>query len=371
MKPVCLVKTVNLELFNNPNTVNKLSIAIKNESEKLNKPIKIMHICGTHENSIVRYGIRDLLPKSITVIAGPGCPVCVTSSKDIDAVINLSLKKNVKILTFGDMLKVPGTEMSFYKAKSLGADIKMVYSVFDAIELARSASKPCIFFACGFETTAAPTASALRDINIPDNFFIYSAHKYTPNGVYALLKSGKINMDGLILPGHASAISGLKVYERFVEDFNIPCASAGFESVDVLLSVLLIIKQINNKKPKIENGYKRVVNYEGNKNAQKALEDIFYLTNAVWRGLGNIDLTGYELRKEYARFDAKKQFDIVYSDNYIEHQKGCRCNEVILGNINPTQCPLYAKLCTPQNPVGPCMVSDEGTCKNWYDGGIE
>jgi len=362
---------MELDKFNDPEIVKGLSKAIMKESEKLSKRIKIMHICGTHENSIVRFGLRDLLPENITVIAGPGCPVCVTSSRDIDAIIDLSLNEDVKILTFGDMLKVPGTKLSFQKAKSLGADIKMVYSIFDAIEIARGTNKPCIFFACGFETTAAPTASALLKLNIPENFYIFSVHKYTPNGVYALLKSGKINMDGLILPGHASTISGLRVYERFADELNIPCVSAGFEAADVLLAILLIIRQLNNKAAKVENAYNRVINYNGNRKAQEALSRVFVLTDSIWRGLGRIEKTGYELKNEFARFDAKVNFDIKFSENYIEHQKGCRCNEVILGNITPLECPLYAKRCTPEDPIGPCMVSDEGTCKNWYDGGIE
>ena len=361
---------MNLQAYNDPEIVKKLSDAIKKEAQKLTEPIRIMHICGTHENSIVRFGIRDLLPENITVTAGPGCPVCVTSSRDIDAVIDLAYKNDVKILTFGDMLKVPGTKMSFFKAKSGGADIQLVYSIFDALEVAKKDKKPTVFFACGFETTAAPTAAALRDLEIPDNFFIYSVHKYTPNGVYALLKSGKINMDGLILPGHAATISGLRVYERFVDEFNIPSVSAGFEAADILLSILMITKQINNKTPKIENGYKRVIEYDGNKKAQQAINEVFELTSSIWRGLGEIEKTGYELRGEYKKFDAKEHFNINYTDDYVEHQKGCRCNEVILGNIKPTECPLFSKICTPFDPIGPCMVSDEGTCKNWYDGGL-
>ncbi len=361
---------MKLEAFNSPQIVKKLVFAVKKESERLKKPIKIMHICGTHENSIVKFGIRDLLPENVAVIAGPGCPVCVTSSRDIDAVIDLVLKNDIKLLTFGDMLKVPGTKMSFSKAKSLGADIQMVYSIFDGIEMAQNTNKACVFFACGFETTAAPTAAALRDLNIPNNFFIYSVHKYTPEGVYALLKSGRISMDALILPGHAATISGLRVYEKFVDEFNIPSVSAGFEAADVLLAVLMIVKQINTGNIKVENGYKRVIEYDGNIKAQEALKDVFVLKSALWRGLGEIEKTGYELNGNYKRYDAKGHFDIKYSNDYIEHQKGCRCNEVILGSITPLECPLFSKVCTPFNPIGPCMVSDEGTCKNWYDGGL-
>ncbi len=361
---------MNLDIYNSPKLVKELSRAIRKEAEKQTKTIRIMHICGTHENSIVRFGIRDLLPENIEVIAGPGCPVCVTSSRDIDAVVKLVLNKDVKLLTFGDMIKVPGTKMSFAKAKSLGADIQMVYSIFDAIDMSKSQKKQCVFFACGFETTTAPTAAALKESDIPDNFSIYSVHKYTPNGVYALLSSGKISMDALILPGHAATISGLKVYEKFVDKFGIPCVSAGFEAVDVLLAILMITKQINAGKPEIENGYRRVIEYEGNRSAQKFIDDVFELKSTIWRGLGAIDETGYELKGKYKRFDAKQRFDIQYSSEYIENQKGCRCSEVILGSIKPIECPLFDRACNPANPIGPCMVSDEGTCKNWYDGGV-
>ncbi|WP_051453577.1 hydrogenase formation protein HypD [Hippea sp. KM1] len=361
---------IKLDVYNDPEIVRKLSNFIKKEAAKLEKPIRIMHICGTHENSIVRFGLRDLLPKNITVIAGPGCPVCVTSSRDIDAIIELTLKEDIKLLTFGDMLKVPGSRLSFFRAKSMGADIEMIYSIFDGIEIAKKSSKPCIFFACGFETTAAPTAAALRDLDIPNNFYIYSVHKYTPNGVYALLKSGKISMDALILPGHASTISGLKTYERFAEGFGLPSVAAGFEAADILLAIALIVKQINNREAKVENAYNRVIEYEGNKKAQKAIDEVFYLTSSIWRGLGEIENSGYELKDEYKRFDAKEEFNITYTDDYIEHQKGCKCNEIILGNLTPKDCPLFGKRCTPYDPIGPCMVSDEGTCKNWYDGGL-
>ncbi|WP_035586643.1 hydrogenase formation protein HypD [Hippea jasoniae] len=361
---------MNLELFSDPQIVKKLAKAIQTEAAKLKKEIKIMHICGTHENSIIRFGLRDLLPANIRVIAGPGCPVCVTSSRDIDAVINLALKENVCITTFGDMLKVPGSKLSLHGAKSHGADIKMVYSIYDAIELSKNSNKPVVFFACGFETTAAGTAAAILDLKLPSNFFIYSVHKYTPDGVYALLKSGKIDMDGLILPGHASAISGLRTYERFAFEFHIPSVAAGFEAADILLAILLIVKQINSNQAKVENTYNRVINYEGNTKAQQIMDRVFSLGEAIWRGLGTIEHTGYILKDEFAYVDATKHFNFEYPNHYIEHKKGCRCRDVILGKAQPTDCPLYAKHCTPYNPVGPCMVSDEGTCKNFYDGGI-
>jgi len=362
---------VNLDIYNDAAIVKELSRSIAKEASRLDRNVKIMHICGTHENSVVRFGLRELLPENVSVIAGPGCPVCVTSARDIDAIIDLILKQNVKLLTFGDMLKVPGSRLSFAEARSLGADVDMVYSVFDALKIASNEEKPCIFFACGFETTAAPTAAALRELTVPENFFVYTVHKYTPNGVYALLKSGKISMDGLILPGHASSISGLKPYERFVDEFSIPCVSAGFEAADVLLAILMILRQINNAAPAVENAYRRVINYEGNIKALDAINSVFRLDNALWRGLGQIESSGYEFNDDYAHMDAKRNFEINYPDSYVELKHGCRCADVILGRATPLECPLFATVCTPQHPVGPCMVSDEGTCKNHYDGGYD
>ncbi len=356
-------------VYYDPVLIKKIVSKIKKQADTLDREIDIMHVCGTHENSIVRFGLRDLLPESIKLRAGPGCPVCVTSTRDIDAIINFALKNDVTIMSFGDMLKVPGSEYSFHSALSLGLDIKMVYGVEDAIKEAEISKKEIIFFSVGFETTAAPIASILSEVFIPDNFSIYSVHKFTPNGVYELLKSGKINADGLLLPGHASVISGLKVYEKIADEFHLASVASGFEPLDILVSVYMILQQIIDKKSVVENEYKRTVAYEGNKKALRYMDKVFHLDDSIWRGLGNIANSGFFVNEQFKNIDASYKFDIVYPENYIEHKKGCRCADVILGNAEPKDCPLFAKICTPSNPIGPCMVSDEGTCKNVYDAG--
>jgi hydrogenase expression/formation protein HypD len=346
--------------------VLSLADSIKQKAKKFDR-LRIMHVCGTHENSISRYALRDLLPDNIKLLAGPGCPVCVTSSKDIDAIINYGIKNDCIILTFGDMLRVKGSAYSLLSASKLGLNVKMVYGLDEAINYAKQTKKDVIFFSVGFETTAAPIASIIKSINLPENLSFFSVHKYTPNGVLELLKSGKLNIDALILPGHASIVSGLFPYEKIANDFNLPCVAAGFEPVDILSAILMIINQFENNTSKVENEYERILSYEGNKLAQKALNEVFDIIDSIWRGLGMIKNSGYEFKTTYDHLNAKLKFNIQFSDSYTEEQKGCRCAEVVLGSIEPPQCPMYDKICNPHNPVGPCMVSDEGTCRNWWE----
>ena len=361
---------MDLNKFKDKNLVLSLTEAIRKKSKNLGL-LRIMHVCGTHENSIMRYALRDLLPNNIKLIAGPGCPVCVTSARDIDAIINFGIKNKSKciIATFGDMLRVKGSQYSLFSASKAGLlNVKMVYGLDELIELARNTKKEVIFFSVGFETTAAPVASVIKNYNLPENLSFFSVHKYTPNGVLELLKAGKINIDALLLPGHACVISGVSAYEKIADNFKLPCVAAGFEPADILSAVLMIINQIEHKTSKVENEYKRVLKYEGNKLGQKTLNDVFGLTDSIWRGLGIIRKSGFDFNVKYNFLNAKAKFNIQFSNKYIEEQKGCRCAEVILGVIEPTQCPLYAKgLCTPYNPIGPCMVSDEGTCRNWWE----
>jgi len=357
---------MNLDDFKNPLLVKELSKKIKQKANEI-KALRIMHVCGTHENSIVRYGLRELLPQNIKLLSGPGCPVCVTSSRDIDAIINFGIKNNCTIATFGDMLRVPATKYSLYSATQIGLNVKLVYSLEEAIQLAKHTQHEIIFFSVGFETTAAPIASIIENSNIPSNLSFFSVHKYTPNGVLALLKAGRLNIDALILPGHASIISGLKPYQQATTEFGLPAVAAGFEPVDILSAVLMIIEQKISNKIDIENEYSRLITYEGNLLAQKSLNNVFFLTDGIWRGLGNIENASFEFQSKYDYVNAKKKFSITFSNNYIESHAGCKCTNVILGEIEPTQCPLFKKICTPQNPVGPCMVSDEGTCRNWWE----
>ena len=357
---------MNLSQFKDKSLVLSLAQAIQKKSNSFGL-LRIMHVCGTHENSIMRYALRDLLPNNIKLIAGPGCPVCVTSSRDIDAIINFGIKNECIIATFGDMLRVKGSQYSLFSASKVGLNVKMIYGIDELIELARNTKKEVIFLSVGFETTAAPIASVIKSYNLPENLSFFSVHKYTPNGVLELLKAGKINIDALILPGHASVISGLLPYEKVADNFKLPCVAAGFEPADILSAVLMIINQLECKTSKVENEYKRVLSYEGNKLGQKTLNDVFDLTDSTWRGLGVIRKSGFDFNAKHNFLNAKVKFNIQFSNKYTEGQKGCRCAEVILGVIEPTQCPLYAKVCNPYNPIGPCMVSDEGTCRNWWE----
>ncbi|MGB9744441.1 MAG: hydrogenase formation protein HypD [Desulfurella sp.] len=357
---------MQLSKFKDKDLVLALAQSIKAKSKNFEN-LRIMHVCGTHENSIVRYALRDLLPENIKLLAGPGCPVCVTSSKDIDAIINYGIKNNCTIATFGDMLRVKGSNYSLFSASKMGLSVKMVYGLDEAIDFAKKSRQDVIFFSVGFETTAAPIASIIKSISLPENLSFFSVHKYTPNGVLELLKAGKLNIDALILPGHASIVSGLVPYEKVSSDFKLPCVAAGFEPADILSAILMIINQIENNTCKVENEYERLLSYEGNKLAQKALNDVFDIVPCIWRGLGTIENSGFEFKKTYDFLNAKVKFNIPFSEDYIEEQKGCRCAEVILGLIEPTQCPMFSKVCNPHNPVGPCMVSDEGTCRNWWE----
>jgi hydrogenase expression/formation protein HypD len=357
---------VQLSKFKDKELVLSLADSIKQKAKKFDR-LRIMHVCGTHENSISRYALRDLLPDNIKLLAGPGCPVCVTSSKDIDAIINYGIKNDCTILTFGDMLRVKGSNYSLFSASKLGLGVKMVYGLDEAIYYAKQTKKDAIFFSVGFETTAAPIASIIKSINLPENLSFFSVHKYTPNGVLELLKAGKLNIDALILPGHASIVSGLAPYEKAASDFNLSCVAAGFEPADILSAILMIINQFENNTCKVENEYERLLSYEGNKLAQKALDDVFDIVPSIWRGLGTIENSGFEFKNAYNFLNAKVKFNIQFSEDYIEEQKGCRCAEVVLGSIEPPQCPMYDKICNPHNPVGPCMVSDEGTCRNWWE----
>ncbi len=357
---------MRLSRFKDKDLVLSLAEKITKKAQNLDL-VRIMHVCGTHENSIMRYALRDLLPENIKLLAGPGCPVCVTSSKDIDAIINYGIKNDCVIATFGDMLRVKGSHHSLLSASRVGLSVKMIYSIQEAIEYAKKTTKEVIFFSVGFETTAAPTASIIKNVNLPENLAFFSVHKYTPNGVLELLKSGRLNINALILPGHASIVSGLRPYEKVSFDFKLPCVAAGFEPVDVLAAILMILEQIESNTSKVENEYERLLNYDGNKLAQKAINEVFDIVDSIWRGLGTIKNSGFEFKTKYDFLNAKVKFDIQFSDEFIEEHKGCRCAEVILGIVEPIQCPMYAKLCNPQNPIGPCMVSDEGTCRNWLE----
>ena len=333
------------------------------------KSARIMHICGTHERTIAKYGIRSLLPDRIEVLSGPGCPVCVTPDDDIDTAVLLA-KKGLTVVTFGDMLRVPGTEESLFDARGEGADVRMVYSIDDAVKLAReNPEKEIVFFSIGFETTIPTTAAAVLR-GFPDNFSIYTSLKLTPPAIQLLVQD--INVDAFIAPGHVAVITGTVPYDEFAEK-GYPIAVAGFESYDILLGIQMLLDQLENGESATENAYMRAVKTNGNPIAIKMMNDVFDVMDAEWRGLGIIPKSGYCLKEEYKKYNAGLKFKELYEADLEDlrkirskKQKNCICATILTGKATPADCPMFEKACKPTNPIGPCMVSDEGMCHSWY-----
>ncbi|MCK4767004.1 MAG: hydrogenase formation protein HypD [Desulfobacula sp.] len=331
------------------------------------KDLRLMEVCGTHTTAIFRHGIRSVLPQGITLLSGPGCPVCVTAQKDIDAFVEFARLKNVIVTTFGDLIKVPGSSSNLGKEKACGADVRIVYSVFDAINIARkNKDKEVVFCGVGFETTI-PTIAAGILMGIEgkvDNFSVYSANKLTPPALAALMETDGVEIDGFILPGHVSVITGTNAYRDTFEKYDMPSVISGFEPIDILQAILLLIQQNEAEKPALENAYPRAVSDAGNVKAKQIMNQVFEVCNASWRGIGEIPSSGMELKKEYQKFDAAIKFGMDMPD--VPEPKGCACGEILMGLKSPYECALYKKKCTPLNPVGPCMVSSEGSCAAFY-----
>jgi hydrogenase expression/formation protein HypD len=330
-------------------------------------PMRIMEVCGTHTTAIFRHGIRSLLPDTIDLLSGPGCPVCVTAQAEIDAFVRLARREDVIIATFGDLMRVPGSGSCLQKESAEGADVRVVYSAMDAVQLAgRHPDKQVVFLGVGFETTAPTIGAAIlaaAEMGVK-NFFVYSAHKTVPPALEALMRNPAVQLDGLILPGHVSVIIGSEAYRPFFEAHRLPSAVAGFEPVDILQAILDLAAMIRDGAPELANAYPRAVTGEGNLKAQQLLDTVFDTCDAPWRGLGVIAASGLAIRPELAAFDAQAVFDIRPGET--PEPKGCACGEILSGIKTPGQCALFAKSCTPMNPVGPCMVSSEGTCAAFY-----
>jgi len=331
------------------------------------KHIHLMEVCGTHTMAIFRSGIRSLLPETIALISGPGCPVCVTAQKEIDAFIELARLDDVVLATYGDLIRVPGTTSSLQKESAAGNDIRIVYSTFDAIEIAqKNPDKKIVFLGVGFETTAPTIAASILSAKAMgiSNYYVYSAHKLVPPALAALMETKGVKIDGFILPGHVSVIIGLNAYLSFFEKYNVPSVVAGFEPVDLLQVIFMLVEQIENGRSRLGNGYIRAVTTKGNIKAQKVMEDVFDVVDAHWRGIGVIPGSGLKIKKALASFDAQNVFQL--DDYQSEEPKGCACGDILTGLKIPPECPLYSKKCTPIDPVGPCMVSSEGTCAAYY-----
>ncbi|MCC4771226.1 hydrogenase formation protein HypD [Methanosarcina sp. DH2] len=332
--------------------------------------LRIMHVCGTHERTISKYGLRSVLPQNMEVISGPGCPVCVTPEKDIDIAIALA-KSGAAVVTFGDMMRVPGSVESLLDAKSEGADVRMVYSIDDAVSLANK--KPeldIVFFGIGFETTVPANAAALLR-NTPENFSLLASQKQTPPAVELLARDAEV--DAFIAPGHVATIIGTKPFEPLAEK-GFPVVVSGFEARDILLGINLLLEQAEKGVSRVDNGYPRVVKAEGNKIALKLMNEVFETSESEWRGIGNIEGSGLVLRREYEEKDASKKHEDLYAASLSEiraksdrkDKKRCICAAILTGKAKPSQCPSFGKDCTPKNPTGPCMVSQEGMCYNWF-----
>ncbi|HIE34548.1 MAG TPA: hydrogenase formation protein HypD [Candidatus Altiarchaeales archaeon] len=352
--------------FRDKSIAKKLSEGIRRISKNMGH-IKIMHVCGTHEDTITKFGIRSLLPDNIEVISGPGCPVCVTTTREIDEAILLSKNEDVILTTFGDMMKVPGSESSINEAKSEGSDIRIVYSPSDAVKIAQETDKDVVHVAIGFETTAPSTAVELR--NAPDNFSILNCHRTIPSAMAFLMESGDVKVNGFIDPGHVSTIIGIKPYRPVSERYNVPQVIAGFEPIDVLLAIFILLEMIENKEFKVRNEYSRVVREEGNPKALNAINEVFEPMDVKWRGFPEIPGSGLKLREKFRKYDAREKFDIRVEDR--GEPRGCRCGDVLKGIIYPEECPLFGRKCTPVSPVGPCMVSMEGSCAIAFKYGSE
>jgi hydrogenase expression/formation protein HypD len=353
-----------IDEFRDKAIVKSLSSQI---AEFSGRNINLMEVCGTHTMAIFRSGIKQLLPININLISGPGCPVCVTSQSDIDSMLALASIKNTIITTFGDMLKVPGTESSLEKERSAGCDIRPVYSPADALEIARqNKNKEIVFLAVGFETTSPVIASIVHDAKQQKlkNFSVYCCHKLIPPAMAALLAAQEIKISGFLCPGHVSSIIGTKAYEFIAKEFKIPCVVSGFEPVDILETILMLLKQIAGNSASVAIQYKRAVRSQGNIPAQEMLKKVFSPCDADWRGLGIIPKSGLKLDLTYQAFDARSKFNI--KPLKAVEPKNCSCGEVLRGVKTPAQCKLFAKACNPENPFGPCMVSSEGTCSAWY-----
>ena len=352
------------EEYRDPALAKKLVERIQRHSTR---PAKLMEFCGGHTVSIFKYGIRQLLPKHIEMLSGPGCPVCVTANADLDKAIALSHLPRVIITSFGDMIRVPGSHSSLQQAKAEGADVRVVYSTQDALSMARdNPDKSVVFIGIGFETTAPTVAAAISQAEAEriNNFSVLSLHKLCPPIMKTILDLGEVRLNGIICPGHVSAVIGAYPYRFIPENYGIACVVSGFEPLDILQSINMLVKQAENGEPKVEIAYRRAVRPEGNQPALGLMAKVFDIASATWRGIGSVPGSGLKPNPEYRNFDAEQVFDLPPIE--AEEPSGCRCGEILRGVKTPLDCRLFNTTCTPEHPVGPCMVSSEGTCSAYH-----
>ena len=358
-----------LAAFKDPELARGLAQSIRalTPTKPNGDPITLMEVCGTHTVSIARNGIRSLMPSNVRLASGPGCPVCVTSNHDIDKVIALAKVPGVIIATFGDMTRVPGSTSSLLAEQAAGADVRIVYSPLDALAIAReNPDREVVFVGVGFETTTPLVARAIQRAQNEgvSNFSVFAAHKNMPGALEVIVNDPELSVDALILPGHVSTIIGVEPYRFLAERYGIPGVITGFEPNDILQGIAMIMRQLHEGRAEIEIAYARGVMAKGNPVALAAIDEVFRTCDATWRGIGVIPGSGYEIREEYASLDAMRRFAPAVEET-IEHA-GCQCGNVLRGVLRPDECPLFRKVCTPENPVGPCMVSSEGSCAAYF-----
>ncbi len=327
-------------------------------------PMRLMEVCGTHTVSIARNGIRELMQEGVTLTSGPGCPVCVTAISEIDSFIAAGRIDNAIITTFGDLIKVPGSQTSLAKEMAEGVDVRIVYSPLDALEIAqKNPTKEVIFLGVGFETTTPTIAAAIlqaASLNI-ENFSVISAHKLVMPALHALASDPQVKIDGLLCPGHVSIMIGAEAYQPLVDNYHIPCVIAGFEAADILHAIVMLTKQITDgEPPKVEISYQRAVFEKGNLQAMNIMNQVFESCSAEWRGIGEIPESGLQVRSAFSQFNAVQRYDLQVEKG--KEHPGCQCGNVLKGIIMPPQCKLFEKACRPDHPIGPCMVSSEGSC---------
>jgi hydrogenase expression/formation protein HypD len=363
--------------FRQHDLAQQLSSAIKKESDP-QRQYNLMEFCGGHTHAIFRYGVQDLMPENVKFVHGPGCPVCVLPIGRIDNAIQLTQNNNVILCTYGDLMRVPASgRKSLLKVKAEGADVRMVYSTQDALKIAgENPDKEVVFFAIGFETTTPPTAVAIKQAKKEGlkNFSVFCNHVLTPAAIQNILESPEVRemssvvIDGFFGPSHVSSIIGSQPYEFFAEEFQKPVVIAGFEPLDVMQSALMLIRQINDGRHEVENEYTRVVSREGNQKAQALVAEVMELRrNFEWRGLGMVPYSALQIKQSFAEFNAEKRFDVAQV--HASDIKGCECPRILRGVKKPTDCKLFGTVCTPENPMGSCMVSSEGACAAYWSYG--
>jgi len=358
--------------FRDPRRARDLTTALARLLQSLDRaPVTLMHVCGTHEQAIARFGLRASLPPDLRVIMGPGCPVCVTDLSEVDEGVALALD-GVRIATYGDMVRLPGSSKSLADAQAEGARVDVVYSATQAMELARATDEPVVFFASGFETTAVATAAIVLSTP-PANFSVLSAHKYVPPAMEAVACLPEAHVEGFLAAGHAAVITGFGLFEDFARRHRTPVVVAGFEPLDILAALVKLLEMIRDGEYGAANAYPRCVTREGNRRAQESLWRVFETVDGPWRGIGVIPNGNLQLRREWAGLDARQRFHIDVSGlkqaAQSELSRRCLCGKIMVGLVEPTDCPLFGRECRPESPVGACMVSNEGTCKIWHQYG--